>query len=162
MKKRGIGKVTRGSGFSQLVREVEAGELITITRGNKSVAIVMPATDAVVQYFEQVEGLMGSIQEFVERGQSEELGKFLILNAMLGDASKSLLFMSGFDVTMYNAMQTNMMDNFAKSYMKERQENLSEESGSAGEQPPAPIEEGVKGEEQSSPTSKKRKKMTPS
>nr|WP_298659616.1 type II toxin-antitoxin system Phd/YefM family antitoxin [uncultured Flavobacterium sp.] len=159
MKQESIGDITRSGGFSRIVREVhDTGEPIKIIRNNEPVAVIIPADVEVIQVFEQSMMFGRAVREMHNKGFHRELELYLISQLLAGLQAKAL-FGLALDDAQLMKLEQSVIDACRNAVHNAIAQTISrEEGGSAEEQPLAPVIGGSQGEEQSSPTSKRKKK----
>ncbi len=92
MKQEAVGSITKGGGFSRVIREVhESGEPVQIIRNNEIVAMVVPANEDVVSIFETSMNFGKTLKEFSDKGMTFELQKYLLGQIITGIQAQALL-----------------------------------------------------------------------
>lgn len=95
MKTEAVGTVTKSGGFSRVVREVEeSNEPLAITRQNKAVAMVVPATQQFVDAFELTVSFIQRIEKYAD-GDIPVGTLETYLNGMIFLAEKSSSILEG-------------------------------------------------------------------
>jgi hypothetical protein len=95
MKQEAVGSITKGGGFSRVIREVhESKEPVQIIRNNEIVAMVVPATADIVEVFERSMNFGKALRGFAETGMDFELQKYLLGQIITGQQAQALLLMA--------------------------------------------------------------------
>lgn len=123
MKIEAVGSITKGGGFSRLIREVDdSKEPVQIIRNNVTVAMVVPANADFVKLFEESMNFGKVLRIFADKGMLFEMQRYLLGQIMIGIQAKALLTSTtGVSSDMITAAEEVMFASMREAIAKELQ-----------------------------------------
>ena len=119
MKKLGIGEIAREIGWPALIRQIEESkELVAITRGNESVAVLMPCNDLLLRFFEDAMS-WGKVLSTLSKEGDAATKMYLVHQIAVGFMAKMALTGMG-DAERIAAFEKTMADRLHEEQRQQR------------------------------------------